>query len=122
MSSTLRALIVDDEELLGRALAKAFRLDGWDAALDTGGEPALKRLASGEKFHAVVVDYLMPDVHGSEVLRWLKENQPKTVRILMTGQLDFAKDASQLAHAILQKPFQDILEVPKTARPFLPCE
>ncbi|NUM88374.1 MAG: response regulator [Bdellovibrionales bacterium] len=119
-----RVLVVDDEELLGKALARAFQIDGWESETSNGAAAALRVLGAGPPFDAVIVDFLMPDMHGTEVLRWLAAHHPRTKRFLMTAQLDFAREASAdgLAHAVFQKPFANVLDLPKTVRPFLPCE
>lgn len=50
-----------------------------DAALDAAAE---------NKFDLVISDYAMPSINGIEFLRQMKEMQPDTVRILLSGMAD----------------------------------
>jgi two-component system, OmpR family, response regulator len=67
----VRALVVDDEVSLGDLLQMALRYEGWDVRTATGGQQALA-LARQFKPDVVVLDVMMPDLDGLEVLHRMR--------------------------------------------------
>ena len=83
MSATKRRiLIVDDEELVLRALVRM--LDS-EFAVDSarGGAAALKKLSNG--YDLIITDLCMPIVDGFEVLSAVRQQSPDTPVIVITG-------------------------------------
>jgi len=70
MAPTGTILIADDEERILRALARALRQEGHDVAEASSGHAA-ERLLSERAFDAVVVDNIMPDLTGLDLIRHL---------------------------------------------------
>ena len=72
----MRVLVVEDETRLLRNLTKALREEGYavDAAAD--GEEGLYKAQSND-YDAIVLDVMLPDLDGFEVLRRLR-TQPAT--------------------------------------------
>ncbi|HVK87296.1 MAG TPA: response regulator [Kofleriaceae bacterium] len=102
-----RILIVDDEPQLLRALRSVFGRDRrWDLVFAEGGRDALAELHRGE-FDVVVSDMRMPDVDGVALLEAVRQDSPQTVRLMMSGAVDFDETdlASGLAHELVGKPF-----------------
>jgi DNA-binding NtrC family response regulator len=110
-SATGSVLIADDEERILRSLARALRLDGHDVAEAHGGLAA-QRLLAGRAFDAVVVDNVMPDLTGLDLIRHLARHVPEGERpqiVLMTAHatVESAIEAMKLgALDYLQKPFE----------------
>jgi len=108
-----RILIVDDNasnrELLGRQLARA----GHTIAEADGGLPAIARLAD-ESFDLILLDMMMPDLSGYEVLQRLKA-EPRTAEIpvIMISALDDLNSVTRCLEAgavdYLLKPFDPTL-------------
>ena len=104
-------LIADDEERILRSLARALREDGHDVAEAQGGLAA-QRLLAERAFDAVVVDNVMPDLTGLDLIRHLARHVPEGERpqiVLMTAHatVDSAIEAMKLgALDYLQKPFE----------------
>ena len=69
--SAPRALVVDDEPDLTRALVSAFTYDGWYARGAHDGTDALSA-AAREPADLVVLDVGLPDIDGFEVLHHLR--------------------------------------------------
>ena len=69
--SPVRALVVDDEVSLGDLLQMALRYEGWDVRAATGGQQALS-IARQFKPDVVVLDVMMPDLDGLEVLHRMR--------------------------------------------------
>jgi two-component system OmpR family response regulator len=67
----VRALVVDDEVSLGDLLQMALRYEGWDVRTATGGQQALG-LARQFKPDVIVLDVMLPDLDGLEVLHRMR--------------------------------------------------
>jgi signal transduction histidine kinase len=81
-----RVLIVDDEVALGRALRRS--LSTWHTVtVLSSGQEALTRITAGERFDAILLDVMMPEISGMEVYeRLLKVAPDQAGRILfLTG-------------------------------------
>ncbi|MDG4765720.1 response regulator transcription factor [Solwaraspora sp. WMMD406] len=85
--SPLRVLVVDDEPALAELLTMALRYEGWDVR-GVGDGTAAVRTAREFRPDAVVLDIMLPDVDGLEVLRRLRSDAPELPVLFLT-----AKDA-----------------------------
>ena len=85
--SPVRALVVDDEEMLADMLRMALRSEGWETRVAHDGQAALK-LAREIPPDVVVLDIMMPGLDGLSVLRRLREAGNDCPVLLLT-----AKDA-----------------------------
>lgn len=75
-----RVLIVDDDRELCRLLAEYLRPMGYDVAAEHRGVPGIER-ALAEPWAAVVLDVMLPDLDGTEVLRRIR--RASNVPVLM---------------------------------------
>ncbi len=101
-----KVLLVDDEEDFVSALSE--RLESRGIKVDTAGSgvEAVEK-AGGEKFDAIVLDMLMPEMNGIETLKVLLEKNPELQVILLTGHASLNKgiEAMKLgAMDFLEKP------------------
>ena len=86
-SVSKRILIVDDDPVQRRLLKAAAEKAGYDVELLTEGRSALARLIEPEHgFAAVVLDLMMPEMGGLEVLERLSAAGSTTPVIVQTGQ------------------------------------
>lgn len=83
----LRVLAVDDEPSLTELLSMALRYEGWQPHTAASGSQAVK-LAREVKPDAIVLDMMLPDFDGLEVMRRIRAEQPDIPVIFLT-----AKDA-----------------------------
>ncbi|MEY9963687.1 two-component system OmpR family response regulator [Streptacidiphilus sp. MAP12-16] len=85
-----RALVVDDEPDLTEVLAQALTYDGWEVRTAADGAAAV---ATAREFRpdAVVLDVMLPDIDGFEVLRLLRADQP-TICVLFLTARDAVED------------------------------
>ncbi len=83
-----RVLIVDDDELILKALARILESAGYEPRCYLGPEEALGAI---EKDAPVVVisDYMMPEMDGVTFLKQARLRCPGAVRILCTAAEDF---------------------------------
>ncbi|MDX3584189.1 response regulator transcription factor [Streptomyces europaeiscabiei] len=81
----VRVLIVDDEPGLTELLSVAVTEAGWRAYPAADGHSAL-RVARGCAPHAVVLDGMLPDLDGLQVLRRLRYENPRLPVLMLTAR------------------------------------
>ena len=84
-SSRVRVLIVDDEPALTELLSVAVTEAGWRPYPAPDGHSAL-RIARGCAPHAVVLDGMLPDLDGVQVLRRLRYENPRLPVLMLTAR------------------------------------
>ena len=88
--SPVRVLVVDDEANLTELLSMALRYEGWEVqAAGTG----LKAVRAAKEFQpdAVVLDMMLPDFDGLEVMRRMRADN-STVPVLFLTAKDAVED------------------------------
>ncbi len=85
--SALRVLVVDDEVNIAELLGMALRYEGWETSLAHTGSQALSA-ARATSPDAIVLDIMLPDLDGLEVLRRVRGHLPEVPVLFLT-----AKDA-----------------------------
>jgi DNA-binding NtrC family response regulator len=115
----IKILLVDDEINFLQAIAERLTLKGFDVIAASTGKEAI---ASAEKdlFDVAVVDFQMPGMDGTQVLRVLKDRHKYLEIIMLTGHatIDSAVESTKLgAFNYLEKPydFEKLVEVIKEA-------
>jgi two-component system OmpR family response regulator len=83
----INVLVVDDEAVLAEMVSMALRYEGWSIATAGDGASALES-ARSQRPDVVVLDVMLPDMSGLDVLRKLREQNPRLPVLLLT-----AKDA-----------------------------
>jgi two-component system OmpR family response regulator len=83
----VRVLVVDDEATLAELVTMALRYEGWEVRSAGDGTTAI-RTARDFQPDAVVLDIMLPDFNGLEVLRRFREDNPNLPVLFLT-----AKDA-----------------------------
>lgn len=102
-----KILVVDDEEALRTVLSTELEGEGYQVSTAGDGEEAIKILGS-QQFHLILLDIKMPNVDGFEVLKFVKEKQPTTKVIMLTGFADLknAIESKKLgAEDFVSKPY-----------------
>lgn len=115
--STLKVLLVDDEEDYVRTMAERLEMRDVGSNVALNGEEALSFL-DGELPDVIVLDLKMPGMGGMEVLEEVKKRHPGIQVIILTGHGSDAEEveARRLgAFDYLQKPV-DINELMETVR------
>ncbi len=74
MSNWIPVLVVDDDEIIRKALKRSLQLYGFRVYLAENGRTGLK-LAQEKKPAFILLDWMMPGVDGLEVLAELKHNE-----------------------------------------------
>lgn len=107
MAAKNKILVVDDEEALRTVLSSELEGEGYVVSSAADGEEAIKILGS-QSFHLILLDIKMPNVDGFEVLRFVKQHQPATKVIMLTGFADLknAIESKKLgAEDFVSKPY-----------------
>jgi len=102
-----RLLIVEDKESLALMLKETVESEGLEADVASNGSDAMRRLAEGRRYLAVVTDLRLPGADGIAVLKQARESDPECPVIVMTayGTIDNAVEAMKLgAFDFIQKP------------------
>jgi DNA-binding NtrC family response regulator len=99
-------VVVDDEQGILDVVGRFARRTGFDVLTCSGGREAIELLQM-KRADLVMVDLRMPDVGGLDVLRAIRETDPRCQAVLMTGyaSVDTAVEAIKLgAMDYLSKP------------------
>jgi two-component system response regulator HydG len=111
-------LLIDDEELLLRALARILRGDGHRVELASGPEQA-ERFLQDPELDVVLVDLVMGRANGLDVLERVKCLRPEVEVVVMTGHASIESAVGCMrrgAFDYLAKPFDDVHRVRTTVR------
>ena len=83
--SRVRILVVDDEPVLAEMITMALRYEGWDVTAASDGSSAVAA-ARDARPDAVVLDVMLPDMSGLEVLGKLRDHLPGLPVLLLTAR------------------------------------
>ena len=99
---SIRILLVEDHTMVRQTLRrflegqKDFQLVG-----ETGDGIEVLELAEKHRPHVVVLDLMLPGLHGVEVIRRLRQRCPRTQTLVLSMHLDHEYVAKALAHGAL---------------------
>ena len=103
----IKVLFVDDEPDVLEGLENRLRKHAgrWQMHFAQSADAAIKELRR-EPFDVVVSDMRMPGMDGGQLLDWVRQRHPETVRILLSGATgpDGALMVMPVAHQLLTKP------------------
>lgn len=103
-----RIALIEDDDIVRQATGQWLQLAGFDVEMFADGTSALAVIEQ-QSFAAVVSDVRLPDTDGLSLLVALKNVQPLTPVILITGHGDVdmaVKALHQGAFDFIEKPFQ----------------
>src|SRR5688572_5530160 len=104
----IKVLIAEDEEHLGNILEQFLTGRGYQVMVTRDGKAALAALRS-EAYDVALLDIVMPEMDGLEVLRNIQEDAAHTEVIIITGNgtIETAITAIRLgAYDYLSKPYR----------------
>lgn len=108
MKNIPRILVVDDDANLRKTLADILKIKGYEIVVAANGAEAIAA-AGREMFRLALIDLMLPDMPGLEVMARIKAISPLTEAIILTGHasMDTAIEATrQGAFSYLLKPYQ----------------
>ena len=104
-------LVVDDEPISLETLIENLSEEGYEVVAAGNGAEAWQHIeAAPERFDAILLDRMMPDMDGIEILRRVKEHPlmahvPVIMQTGMTADSDVAEGLRAGAYYYLTKPF-----------------
>ena len=102
-----RVLVVEDDEHVREAVARALRFEGYDVTTAVDGNDALVRIDALEP-DVIVLDVLMPGTDGLAVCRILRDRGNRTPILMLTARHEVSDRVAGLdagADDYLVKPF-----------------
>lgn len=81
----VRVLVVDDEPNLAELLTMALRYERWDVATAHSGRSAVRTFRDFRP-DAIVLDMMLPDFDGLEVLRRVRADDPDVPVLFLTAR------------------------------------
>ena len=84
MDNPKRILIVDDDENIRLTYAEILKSEGYAVDEAKSGSQALAKFTKSV-YNLALIDMRLPDMEGTELLKRIKEPNPKTRKIIITG-------------------------------------
>ncbi len=102
----MSVLVIDDDRAILRTFTRILQRAGYETATAENAKEAVERIQS-RKYDIALVDMILGDSSGMDLLPKIKETSPKTVKIVITGADSYEnrQEACQNgADAYLTKP------------------
>lgn len=110
----MKFLVVDDEPLIRKSLVRAFTASGYVCDEAENGKVALEKIAKTD-YRAILLDVIMPEKNGYEVLLEMKKKTPVFVISAFTGDdtnIGYIQNDARVKEYIT-KPFDDVFAIVK---------
>ncbi len=102
-----RILLVDDEPILLRSVARHLELLGWEVVRCGDGAQGRDAARNGV-FDAIVADFDLPTLPGTDLMNSLSDLSPIPRLVITSGHTDILQQWSktvQIPVSVLPKPF-----------------
>jgi DNA-binding NtrC family response regulator len=102
--------VVDDEPVVVDVLRNVLGKHGYTLESCPDAAGGKERIASGEEYDLLLLDVMLPDEDGLEVLTWVRESRPELAVVMITahGTVESAVSAMRSgAFHYLTKPFKN---------------
>jgi DNA-binding response OmpR family regulator len=106
-NETMRILVVEDEGRLARLISRVLGEEGYAVATESNGRQALVR-ALAEEFDLLIVDWMLPEMSGVQLVKRLRTAEVGTPAIMLTARDQIEDRVEGLdagADDYLPKPF-----------------
>jgi diguanylate cyclase (GGDEF)-like protein len=108
MKTKKKILVVDDDPNLRKTLADILTLKGYESTVAANGAEAIAAAERG-MFSLALIDLMLPDMLGLEVMTRIKAISPLTEAIILTGHASMETAIKATGHgafSYLIKPYQ----------------
>lgn len=108
----MKFLVVDDEVLIRKSLVRAFAVAGFQCDEAENGVRALEKILQYD-YRGILLDVIMPDKNGYEVLLEMKKKTPVFIISAFTGDdtnIGYIQGDPRVVEYI-SKPFEDIFAI-----------
>jgi two-component system NtrC family response regulator len=102
-------LVIDDEHVICDACHLILTEKGYMVERQLSGKSGVDALRS-ENYQIVLLDMMLPDMDGMDVLKTIKKEKPEVCIIVMTGYSTVSNAVKAMKHGAfdyLAKPFTD---------------
>jgi len=82
-----KILIVEDEIVLCKLYVKLLNKNNYEAEGETLGKKGLEKIQKN-KYDLILLDLQLPDIHGIEILKKIRENKNKCNVVVLTNFTD----------------------------------
>ncbi|MCX6760931.1 MAG: response regulator [Candidatus Nealsonbacteria bacterium] len=90
-----KILFIEDESALQKAMGELLRPDGYEIISALNGEEGV-HLAQAKNPDLIVLDLILPKLHGFEVLKKLKENKKtQDIPVIVLTNLEATQDVEK---------------------------
>jgi len=106
LDKNVRIIIVDDDENIRKTMKAILEDEGYVVDSAATGNEAIE-MTQQTAYNIALLDIRLPDMEGVELLKLIKDNVPKTRKIMVTGYPSMQNAISALnmnADAYLIKP------------------
>jgi len=107
-----RILVVDDSAINREILATQVQAEGYQVATAKDGKQAIQMIQT-ETFDLILLDIIMPEIDGYQVLQWIRSSPWKNIPTIMISALEqtdsVVKCIEMGAEDYLTKPFNSVL-------------
>lgn len=98
-------LIVEDDEVIRRAMRMVLEWEGYAVACAANGQEALDLLRAGSRPALIVLDVMMPVLDGKQFRQeQLRDPSLASIPVIVVSALDFAQAVNAVYH--VRKPFE----------------
>ena len=80
-----RVLIVDDEPVVADVLGTLLRREGHEVVTAADGAMVRARIEGDGPWDAILLDVMLPDADGMDVLKWIRTRDADTSVLLITA-------------------------------------
>ncbi|MCM3540530.1 response regulator transcription factor [Priestia endophytica] len=105
---TQNILIIEDEEKIARVISLELEYEGYQSDIAASGKEGLELFQKGN-WDLILLDVMLPELNGMEVLRRIRSTDTYTPVILITARdsvVDKVNGLDQGANDYITKPFQ----------------
>jgi len=95
-------LIIDDDSAILYTLTRIFQRKGYFVDVAAKGSEAITKIHSNS-FDVALIDFRLPDMEGTELFPIIQKSSPKTVKIMLTGNVQLLRNLVG-ADAFMGKP------------------
>lgn len=106
-----RILLIEDEERIARVLKLELEHEGYEVHTKSDGRAGLDAALSGTEWDLILLDVMLPELNGLEVLRRVRQVNATLPIILLTARdavLDRVSGLDQGANDYVTKPFATV--------------
>lgn len=109
MATDATILVIDDDESMLEIIKSSLNKSGFNAITAVSGQEGLQ-IAAKTKPDAIILDWMMPEMDGNEVLKNLKDNNDlRSIPVMMLTAKDEINNISESltlgAKEYIVKPF-----------------